>query len=434
MKIVALPLIMDVAGGILTNITEAMTMIERKRMDDLIIGYEAALRATGMAASSVLRCIHHCAMLDDMHIMQGAEYLDHSIVANYTRNTRTRYEDGKIGRKYFNSIIRNVARFLEYAETEGVSLENPMKGSRYTLTPEFEKIADAFLKHGESHPNTRNDMRWVSHKYFTWLMEHGHNNLSGVGAKHLQAFLIDCAKQLSLNSMHDIKLYLKKLYSYLYEVDLSKSPYTEFLSFKVNRETKISPCLSQDEIDKVLTTIDRNTVGGKRAYAVISLGAELGLRACDVVGLELTDIDWVAGEIKVKQAKTGRTVVLPLTARTGEALQDYILYGRRSSPSQQVFVRLKAPHTPLKAAVTVGEIYRDCCAAAGIRSGAQFHNLRRSLGTAMIAGGVPVETAAQVFGDSHINSMKQYIALDSTHLKLCALPLDSISSTGGGVR
>jgi integrase len=403
-------------------------------MDELFLGYEAALRATGMAASTVLRNIHYGVMLENMHVMQGKEHLDYGIVADYTKSIRTRYESGEIGRKYCNSVMRNIGRFLGYVESGEVNLENPMRGSRYTLTKNFEVIADAFLASGKYHPNTRNDMRWVSHKYFVWLTAQGYADLKGVGAGQLQGFLVDSAKQLSPNSMHDVKLHLKKLYAYLYEAGLSESPYTEFLSFRVNRETRISPCLPQDDIARVLAAIDRSTIGGKRAYAAMLLGAELGLRACDVVELKLADIDWVSGEIKIVQAKTGRTLVLPLTTSLGEALRDYILNGRRNSPSQQIFVRLNTPHTPLKAAVTIGEIYRDCCIAAGIKSSTQFHDLRRSLGTAMAAGGVSVVDAAQVFGDAHIDSMKQYIALDSKHLKLCALPFDGIAPAGGGAQ
>jgi hypothetical protein len=44
----------------------------------------------------------------------------------------------------------------------------------------------------------------------------------------------------------------------------------------------------------------------------------------------------------------------------------------------------------------------------------------------MINTGVEVATAAQVFGDANYDSMKQYITVDTEHLKLCALPFDGI--------
>jgi site-specific recombinase XerD len=400
-------------------------------MDDLIPGFESVLRAQGLAVSTILHNIHCCATLVKLHVDKGAEVFDRNIVASYTRSIQAKYENGEIGRHHCSTVMRNVGRFMEYVESGEVKRDNPLKGSRYTLLPEFERIADAYLSSGEFHPNTSNDMRWVTHKYFAWLMEQGFANLRGVGAEHLQRFLVDCSKQLSPNSMHNVKLFLKKLYAHLYELELSESPFTALLSFRVNRETKIYPCMPQSDIVKMLAAIDRSTVVGKRAYAAMILGAELGLRACDVVSLELTDIDWINGEIRIVQAKTGRAVILPLTTSVGEALRDYILNGRPKVDFKQIFIKINRPYTPVKAAVTIGEIYRDCCIAAGIESSKRFHNLRRSLGTAMITNGVSVETAAQVFGDSQMNSMKQYIALDTKHLKSCALPFDGIAPIGG---
>ena len=406
-------------------------MTEQKCICDLVRGYEAALKSRGLSASTVLYNIHSCITLVRLHEDQGEEYIDDVLVAKYSQSIQDRYNEGEISRHYYSSLMRNIDRFLEYAKKGEIKNENPMKGSRYTLTPEFNDLANCYLASGEFHPNTLNDMRWVTHKYFAWLMAQGYVSLHGVGAEQLKRFLVDSSKQLSPNSMYNVKLHLKKLYSYLYESKLSESPFTSLLSFKVNREAKIFPCLPQDDIAKMLTAINRKTIGGKRAFAVMILGAELGLRACDVANLKLTDINWTNGEIRLRQSKTGNTIVLPLTVTAGESLRDYILNGRQNSDTMTVFLRLNAPHTPLKSAATIGEIYRDCCKAAGIKNSKRFHNLRRSLGTAMIASGVSVETAAQTFGDSQMNSMKQYVSLDSKHLKLCALPLDGIAPIGG---
>jgi integrase len=164
------------------------------------------------------------------------------------------------------------------------------------------------------------------------------------------------------------------------------------------------------------------------------LGTVLGLRACDVANLKLSDIDWVAGEVKILQSKTLKTVVLPLTNDVGGALKDYILNARPKTDSSHIFIRLKAPFTPIKTAVAVGEIFYRCCKSAGLDYGKRFHMLRRSLATSMINTGSPVTDVAQVLGDANINSTKKYLSFDSERLKLCALPLDGIKPKGGGLK
>ncbi len=66
------------------------------------------------------------------------------------------------------------------------------------------------------------------------------------------------------------------------------------------------------------------------------------------------------------QSKTFNPVILPLTQDVGEALKDYILNVRPSAADNEIFLRINAPHKRLAATVTVGEIYRDCCIAAGL--------------------------------------------------------------------
>jgi integrase len=76
---------------------------------------------------------------------------------------------------------------------------------------------------------------------------------------------------------------------------------------------------------------------------------------------------------------------------------------------------MKVPYAPISSAVTIGEIYEDCCKKAGLPVSKRFHNLRRSLATSMITNGVSVYEAAQAAGDKDIDSLKPYIGLDTAH-------------------
>jgi site-specific recombinase XerC len=75
----------------------------------------------------------------------------------------------------------------------------------------------------------------------------------------------------------------------------------------------------QAEVARLLASYDRCSTLGRRDYAVLSLLARLGLRAGEVAALELTDIDWRAGEIVVR-GKGRRQERLPLPTDVGEAL------------------------------------------------------------------------------------------------------------------
>ena len=55
--------------------------------------------------------------------------------------------------------------------------------------------------------------------------------------------------------------------------------------------------LPAGSVQRVLDRCERNTSDGKRNYAVLLLLARLGLRACEIVALDLEDIDWDHGQL-----------------------------------------------------------------------------------------------------------------------------------------
>ena len=393
--------------------------------------FERALQDYGMGYTARLTTLNKTSAILVAHEVLGLTELDRSIVAKYLNDADERFYAGKLGKDSYHLVRRSVQRFVNFIDTGSIDLPNPMKGSRIKLEPAFQELTDRFLASGDFHPNTRNDMRWVACKYFNWLAGEDRGDLDGVGAPEIQMFLLACSKEMAPVSMHNVKLHMKKLYAFLYNEKLSESPYTALLSFPVNRTSKIYPALPMSDVARLLNAIDRKTIGGKRAYAIMALGAELAIRACDIVALRLGDINWSIGEMRIVQSKTGNPVALPLTERVWESLQDYILNARPKSNERHVFLRLNPPYKPLKAAVTIGEIYRDCCIAAGLPSSKSFHTLRRSLATAMVTNGVDVSDVAQVLGDVNIDSAKKYISLDSADLKRCALPFYGIAPVGG---
>lgn len=414
--------------------------MKQQSFTELMESYNDALAENGLSVTGRLGKMQRSAVIVHRHEALGKEKLDDEVIADYIREISERQNAGEIGEDHANNMRRETERFVQFVKTGETSLSNPLLGARTLLLPEFQKIVDGFLKSGSAQigtggkatsPNTRNDMRWVAHKYFEWLAEQGFTNLRAVGAGQVQKFMLHCSETMAMGSVHNIRLFMMKLYAYLYESGLSQSSFAALLSFKVNRGKKIPETQSADELATMLEAIDRTTGEGKRAYAVMLLGIVLGLRACDVVALKLTNVDWVNGEIKILQAKTAISVVLPLTKDVGEALSDYILNARPQSDSEQIFLRLRGPHIGLKSAVTIGEIYGSCCKAAGLPHSKRFHTLRRSLGTSMLSSGSPVTTVAQVLGHAEVDSTKKYIAVDKEHLKMCALPFDGIKPKGG---
>jgi len=86
-----------------------------------------------------------------------------------------------------------------------------------------------------------------------------------------------------------------------------------------------------EAVQRVLSACDRSTVKGKRDYAILLLLARLGLRAGEIVALELDDIDWTNGELVVRSKKGDGWARLPLPMDVGRALERYLRSDRQAA-------------------------------------------------------------------------------------------------------
>ncbi len=176
-----------------------------------------------------------------------------------------------------------------------------------------------------------------------------------------------------------------------------------------------------DQVRALIDGVDTSHPDGIRDKAILLLLATLGLRSGEVRALELGDIRWQSGEIRLPCTKTRREL-LPLLAEVGAALADYILHGRPVLPAPQVFLR----HGPRPGAIqpnTIIWIVRRHLDRAGIRvAGKGAHALRHSLATRMVNAGVPIKSVADVLGHVSIDTTAIYTKVDTTTLATVALP------------
>ena len=92
-------------------------------------------------------------------------------------------------------------------------------------------------------------------------------------------------------------------------------------SFAALLVSELPRYLEAAEVERLLRSCDRRQNAGRRNYAVLVLLARLGLRASEVVNLELDDIDWAAWELVVR-GKGNRVDRMPLLQEVGKAVAD----------------------------------------------------------------------------------------------------------------
>lgn len=118
-------------------------------------------------------------------------------------------------------------------------------------------------------------------------------------------------------------------------------------SFKYMRKERIPSFYEKGEVMAIEKSVDQTSGVGKRDYAMLLLATRLGLRASDIAGLKVDDIDWRNNVIRLVQYKTGQPIELPLLADVGNAIIRYLKGGRPQTTSRQVFLASRAPYSVL---------------------------------------------------------------------------------------
>ena len=98
----------------------------------------------------------------------------------------------------------------------------------------------------------------------------------------------------------------------------------------IRRSRKNYPYLHKDELDIIKSELSTGTLLSLRDKAIMTLLIHTGIRGADIAKMSMTNIDWKADRMNIRQSKTDAPLCLPLTATVGNAIYDYIKYERQN--------------------------------------------------------------------------------------------------------
>lgn len=180
--------------------------------------------------------------------------------------------------------------------------------------------------------------------------------------------------------------------------------------------------LPAEAVQKVLDSCDQTTAVGRRNHAILLLLARLGLRAGEIIALQLEDLDWENAQITIRSKKGRGWARLPLPADVGKALARYLEHGRPSCSCRTVFVRMVAPYQHLSNSQVISVLTRNALEKAGIESARKgAHLFRHSLATAMFGQGASLDEIGQVLRHKDPDTTAIYAKVDLDALRRLAI-------------
>lgn len=189
------------------------------------------------------------------------------------------------------------------------------------------------------------------------------------------------------------------------------------------RLSRVPRVMSEEQLTAFLAAFDRSSPTGRRDYAMALCQAELGLRAGEVAALRLDGLDWRSAVLRVPAGKVGRERELPLSARVGQAVADYLRHGRPAALSRHVFVRHRPlSGTPVNTSVIQTAMRRAYARVPGCEDWAGTHALRHTAATRLHRRGARLKEVADLLGHRSLDTTTVYTKVDLPRLAAVALP------------
>jgi integrase/recombinase XerD len=397
-----------------------------------IADYTAYLQTHGYAARTLSRRLKHLRALQrflSRHAMNSLEEFQPSHVSLFLRDwvgyqpfskpSLGSQRPSRFRPHHHMAVQYSLRSFLRWAYTTGRLHNNPFPRHEpvcalYRL-PHVAEYLHFVKEHKGLAENSLLQIELFVRRFDQFLSAHQVSGWEQLQVQHLDRFVRRQAAH-NVGRIHRVHKILRGLLRYLFSLGYLERDWAAALRSPPDYRFARTPrALAPAQVLRILASIDRQATGGKRDFAIVLLAASLGVRASEIAGLRLEDLDWKQGVVRFVQIKNHHVLHLPLSQPLVEALADYLKNERPApSPYRQVFLRRTAPHQPLTPKA-VAQLVARRMRQAGIRTSG--HQLRHAFAGELLRMGTSYSTLQELLGHTHISSTLVYTKIDLAQLR-----------------
>lgn len=273
-------------------------------------------------------------------------------------------------------------------------------------THQFSDAFDMFMLDCEARrltPATRQFYHYKLAPFIRWCEAEGLGHLRELTAHHIRRYLISIARRnLSSQYQHNIARSLRAFLNYCVRDELiEKSPFDKVQMPRL--EKKILAALSPTDIHAIM----RSCIS-ERDKAICLFLLDSGVRASELVALNVGDIDLKTGVVLVRLGKGQKARNTYVGARTRKQIRRYWAERRDTRPHTPAFAsEFKTGRLRVDGLVQVMERLQD-------RSGVAIctaHTFRRTFAINCLRNGMNVYVLARLMGHADITILRQYLPL-----------------------
>lgn len=258
-------------------------------------------------------------------------------------------------------------------------------------------------------PTTLHGYRCHLRAFEAYLERAANNDLSVLTPKLIGRFIIESAEQLCAGGVIARSGILRVFLRYLYRQKFIASNLSRAVPRgRGYRQSPIPRSITWSEIQRVLEVVDRRAPLGKRDYAMLLLFTSYGLRAKEVATLQLDDINWPQAQLHVSGRKGGHSTIYPLSETVGDAIIDYLRFGRPDVEQRNLFLNTMSPFAAISnhCAATRASVYLKAVGIQVRRPGS--HTFRHTCVQRLVDADVPFKIIGDYVGHKSEESTQIY--------------------------
>jgi len=209
---------------------------------------------------------------------------------------------------------------------------------------------------------------------------------------------------------------LKSYYNFLVFENLIKiSPLSDIDTPKI--EKKLPEVLTENEILKIINSIDNNYPFSIRNRAIIEVLYGTGIRVSELTDIKLSNIFFEEKILKVK-GKGDKERFVPIGNVASNSIKIYLeeRISNKIEPKYSDVLFLNRYGRQLTRAM-IFKIIKDLCEVSGIKKKISPHSLRHSFATHMLKNGADLRSIQLILGHESITTTEIYTHLDKFHLE-----------------
>jgi integrase/recombinase XerD len=255
-----------------------------------------------------------------------------------------------------------------------------------------------------------------------FLAEREVDALTATGAD-VSDFLTDLAKgdgadraPASTATLHRKAACLRSFYRHLRRENLLSDDPTAALS-SPRRGKRLPEVLTRGEVQSLLSAPKGSDPASLRDRALLEVMYACGLRASEVIGLAVTDVDLDEGLLRAR-GKGSKERVVPVGRAAVGALRSYLSHGRpalvKLTPERALFVNFRGQALTRQG---LYKIVRRHASTVGLADRMSPHTLRHTFATHLLSGGCDLRSVQEMLGHADVATTQLYTHLSPDHLK-----------------